>query len=90
MTEIDDSKIHDFTKDNLRWGWNGLDFNLTDKTIGHQKADMKGIGRGINKGEFITMNHNDDITCWLVDEISYSHNPKDLFNAKLTLQGVAD
>ena len=87
--EVDDSKIHDFTKDQLKWGWNGLDFKLIDKSTGNQKAEMLGIGRGIKQRDYITMNHDDDITCWLVDEIKYKNNPADLFKAKLTFIGVA-
>ena len=87
--EIDDSKVHDFTKDKLGWGWNVLDFSPIDRTANPMKANMMGIGKNIQEGEYVLVSAANANLCWKVDTIDYNRNPKDLFIAELILMGEA-
>ena len=37
VMQVNDNKIHDFRKDKLGWGWNGINFKIIDETPGKQK-----------------------------------------------------
>jgi hypothetical protein len=88
--QINDTLIHDFTSAKCRWGWSGLSFQLTDRTPVKQKAEMKGIGKGIKANEYIMTSHGrHDVVC-LVTKIEYHSNPKDMFDASLSYVGCVE
>lgn len=86
--QVDDDKIHDFRKDKLGWGWNGINFKIIDEAPGKQKAEMLGIGKGIHKDEYIFMQNGGTEILWHIDDIEYHKNPPDMFDVKLTYAGV--
>lgn len=72
--------VHDFRKDKLKWGWNGLSFIVAkDK----KTATMTGIGIGLEVGHFIAMDDNGVVGFKIID-VKYDSNPKDMFTAVLS------
>lgn len=79
--------IHDFRPDKLRWGWNGLDFNVNED---RKTALMKGVGKGIQSGHYIVLTQGGQDYAYLVELIDYETNPTDLFNANLRIVGLIE
>ncbi len=90
--EVNDKDIHDFRPEALKWGWNGLRFKITDNTLGEQKAEMNGINGNVrmNKYQYVLLAHGKQEVLWLIDDIKYERNPKDMFDAKLSYAGVPE
>lgn len=90
--DIDYKDIHDFRKEECRWGWNCLDFEITDRTSGKQEARMVGIGRGIKQGQYIMFTHKTSYGTlpvgWKIIWISYKKDPSDMFSADLKYAGI--
>lgn len=92
ILEVDDDIIRDFRKDKLRWGWNILLFHMT----GDKTAKVTGIGKGVEEGNHILVTLNDsspdkssDYGC-RIDSIEYESDPKDMFNAEVSIMGIVD
>lgn len=75
--------IHDFRPHKLRWGWNGLSWSVSDD---RKSAQMLGVGKGLEVGHFIALNHGGEDCGYKIESIEYLSNPKDMFNA--TVSGV--
>lgn len=79
--------IHDFRPDNLKWGWNGLSFDVcADK----KTALMMGIGTGIEAGHFIALRQGLIDYAYKVLTVEYDANPKDLFKATIKICGTIE
>lgn len=78
---IKESKTHDYTSHNRRWGH---DIYFTPKNKG-MELDAGGWGYGINKGDFILLTNRKDnsITRYQVDSIKYEGNPSDMWRGVL-------
>jgi len=85
---IDKRKTYDFRSSQLRWGWNILNFKISDYTSGSERAEIDGIGSGLDVGCFVLVSHTNQDAAWKIDSIKYKNNPKDMFCAKLSCIGA--
>jgi hypothetical protein len=72
--------IHDFRPHKLCWGWNGSYWKVADDK---KSATMMGNGSGLKEGDYIALNHGKKDMGYLIIEVNYDTNPKDLFTVKL-------
>ncbi len=77
--------FHDFRKDKLRWGWNGIWFNVHEDK---RHADASFIGRGVKDGDYIIIEFPNNTLVFEASKVEYDSNPPDSFSCLLTLFGV--
>lgn len=70
------TQTHDYTR--RHWGH---DYSISPNEDG-SKADLIGWGHGISKGDYLLLQHDDGSTRYLVEQVKYMSNPKDMWEIK--------
>lgn len=77
MKNNPDSKTHDLSSQT--WGRN---YNVMNIHKEGMRVDLVGWCEGIKKGDYLLLKQGDGTTRYLVDEIRYEGDPKDMWFAE--------
>lgn len=71
--------VHDYRPLVTSKHWHIVNFNK----VGDNRAQILGVGLGLEPGHFVIFRHNGVDMAWIIEQVTYSKDPRDCYAARI-------